>query len=168
MHGYEIAQTYTQKSGEQKNLGNFYRELSKLDRGEYVIRRDNATDDDQRRILYQITEKGIVEFDRWLKAPSSSEEELRYWLIFVDRFTPDQLDPLLDRLLQQLWHAAKRLALDRENSLVCQAAGDQNGHPRIFNPQPTLLLLQMKQVTAVIEVIEELRRDLAGSLPRGA
>ena len=168
MHGYEIAQTYTQKSGEQKNLGNFYRELSKLDRGEYVIRRDNATDDDQRRILYQITEKGIVEFDRWLKSPSSSEEELRYWLIFVDRFTPDQLDPLLDRLLQQLWLTSKRLALDRENSLVCHTPGNQNGNSKTFNPEPTLLLLRMKQVSAVIEVIEELRRDLAGSAVKGA
>ena len=156
-HGYELVREYKLRSGIQANPGNFYRELAKLSDDELVTAGVNPPDADARRIPYKITDGGRQKFDAWLLSPSTQDEELSSWLLFVDRVPPGVLPKLLDRLTEQLWLQSKSLARARADALT---DGQVNGHRPGYNSAAALLLRRLKQVTADLEFVEELRKEL--------
>ena len=91
-HGYDLVTEYRARSGNHVNPGNVYRELVRLTKADFVQTSVNPPDADPRRIPYQITQRGCHEFDRWLVAPATQDEELSGWLIFLDRLEPEMRD----------------------------------------------------------------------------
>lgn len=156
-HGYDLVLEHKARTGTQPNSGNFYRELGKLSHGGLIETSDNPPDADPRRIPYRITETGRKQFDAWLLSPSSQDEELSSWLLFVDLVPPDLCARLLERLKEQLWLLSKSLTRAREDALIY---GRANGHGSRYNSAAVLLLRRLKQVTAELDFLEELRREI--------
>jgi len=116
----------------------------------------NPPDADPRRIPYRITQNGSREFDAWLADPTSDEGSLATWVIFADMLPPAERLRLLDRMQEQLWLDNKTLVQARERVL---AHGRRLGNRR-YHPAAFLLLRRIKQTTADLEFLEELRREL--------
>jgi DNA-binding PadR family transcriptional regulator len=156
-HGYDLVSEHKTRSGTQTNPGNFYRELANLSAEGLIETGVNPPQADARRIPYRITDAGRREFDGWLLSPSTQDEELPSWLLFVDLVPPDLCAALLDRLKEQLWLQSKSLTRAREDALVY---GRMNGHGGKYNSAAALLLRRLRQVTADLDFLEELRREL--------
>jgi len=157
-HGYDVCAEIRSRSGIQVNPGNVYRELSKLATQGLIEAARNPQDADPRRNPYRITESGRGTFDAWLHSPVTQDDELSAWLAFLDRVPREELDPLLDRLQERLWLQTKALTQSREDAL---AGARLNGHSARHDVAAIRSLFQLKQVTAVLEFVEELR----GMLP---
>lgn len=157
-HGYELISDFRQRSGSQTNPGNFYRELGKLAVEKLVEPGENPPDADPRRLPYRITDRGRQRFDDWLLSPESQDEDFASWMLFLDRVPPDTLARMLDRLQEQLWLHSKSLTRARSDAL---AHVSRNGGGRHYHPAPLLLLRRLKQTTAELDFIQELRREIA-------
>ncbi len=160
-HGYELISEYKGLSGNVANPGNFYRELGKLDDHGFIESGIAPPDEDHRRIPYRITVAGEKEFDKWLAAPSTPDEELGSWLLFADRLQIDVLHELLEHTRERLWLQGKTVERARLDAL---AAMRRNGRVQHYNPAATLLLWHLKRLTADLEFLEEFRRELDGLL----
>lgn len=163
-HGYKLISEYKVHSGNLTHPGNFYRELAKLASEGLVESGLNQPNADPRQIPYQITDTGRAEFDRWLRSPSTPDEELSGWLLFADLLPPDVLNASLSRLEEQLWLLTKSLARARADAAE---AARLNGSEGRYNPALALLLRRLKQVTAELEFLEEFRRETAAILSAG-
>src|SRR5690242_3147322 len=116
-HGYELISDYKELSGNLTHPGNFYRELGRLADDKLVETGVNPPDADPRRIPYRITDAGRGEFDRWLRSPSTPDEELSAWLLFADLLSPAEFEASLSRLEERLWLLSKSLARARADTL---------------------------------------------------
>ena len=162
-HGYDVCSEIRARSGLPVNPGNVYRELSKLATQGLIEGARNPDDADPRRNPYRITDAGRNAFDAWLRSSTTQEEELTAWLAFIDRLPGEELVVLLDRLRERLWIKSKALAQTREDAL---AGAVRNGDPARHDVAGIRSLFQLKQVTAVLEFVEELRGTLPDSLRR--
>lgn len=156
-HGYDVCIELRARSGIQVNAGNVYRELAKLSGQGFIDATENPSDADPRRNPYRITAAGQDAFDLWLRAPSTQDEELAAWLAFLDRVHVAELPGLLERLEERLWLRSKALAQHRQDAL---AHAQLNGHRVRHDVAAVRSLFELKQVTAVLEFVEELRRTL--------
>jgi DNA-binding PadR family transcriptional regulator len=157
-HGYQLVTHHRALTGASISTGNVYRELSRLAGRELVSARADAPGGDGRRIPYQITEQGKEVFDQWLLAPAKHGEELAMWLIFMDRVPRTVRDRILERAGDLLWSQTKALERAREDALAKhQASG------RGYHPLAVLLSRRLRQVTADLEFLNELRAELAAA-----
>jgi len=156
-HGYDVCGELRARSGLQINPGNVYRELSKLAAQRLIEATENPSDADARRNPYRIRVAGEQAFDRWLLSPSTQDGELSAWLAFLDRVPAGELPGLLDRLQERLWLQSKALTQSRED---CMARARLNGHGTQYDVAAVRSLFQLKQTTAILEFVEEIRRTL--------
>jgi DNA-binding PadR family transcriptional regulator len=158
-HGYDLCVELRARTGVQVNAGNIYRELAKLSSQGMIEAIENPRDADVRRNPYRINGSGCAAFDEWLVSPTTHEDELSSWLAFLDRIAPAELPAILERLQERLWLQSKTLSRDREDHLM--VVGRANGDGSRYDFADVRLLFQLKQVTAVLEFVEELQRSLA-------
>ncbi len=154
-HGYDVCIELRARTGMPVNPGNVYRELAKLSSQAMIAAIENPRDADVRRNPYVINDRGRKSFDDWLKAPATQSDDLSSWLAFLDRVPEAELPGLLERLQERLWIQTKTLTRDRED-LLEQA--QRNGHSTRYDVAAVRSLFQLKQVTAILEFVEELRR----------
>jgi DNA-binding PadR family transcriptional regulator len=158
-HGYELIIEYKARSGIRVSAGSFYRELGRLTAHRLVETGDNPPEADSRRIPYRITDRGRSEFDGWLVRPTTPNNELEAWLLFVDRIPNDIREHLFERLQENLWMRSKVLTRARDDALT--------ERKRVgYDPLPALLSRRLKQVAAELEFLQEFRTDLDVSLGR--
>jgi DNA-binding PadR family transcriptional regulator len=156
-HGYELMCEYRARSGTKLSAGNFYRELARMMSDSLVQTGINPPGADARRIPYQIAERGRQSFDRWLVAPATIENELASWLLFIDQVPVDTRARLLDRAQEELWLRGKTLTRQREDALGAEVVREKADG---YGVLPLLLSRQIKLLTAELEFVEELRREL--------
>jgi DNA-binding PadR family transcriptional regulator len=137
------------------NTGNVYRECSKLLSQRLIVAHANPPEADPRRIPYRITEAGCREFDAWLVDPTP-EGPLSEWVIFAPMLPLEERLRLVDRMQDKLWMQNKTLLQARETVL---ARGRRLGAAR-YRPASLILLRRIKQTTADLEFLGELRREL--------
>jgi len=153
-HGYQLVSQHRSLTGAAISSGNVYRELSSLASHGLVRARADQAGTDGRRIPYQITNLGRERFDGWLLSTAKRDEELRTWLLFLDRVPLGVRERVLDRARDTLWSQSKALERAREDAIAKHGRAG-------FNPLPILLSRRLKQVTADLEFLNELRVDLA-------
>lgn len=163
-HGYDVCVELRVRTGTNVNPGNVYRELAKLSAQGMIDAIANPRDADVRRNPYVINERGCRSFDDWLASPTTQVDDLASWLSFLDRVQPNQLPTLLERLQERLWLRSKTLTRDREDAL---ARARQNGHQTPGDVAALRSLFELKQVTAVLEFVDELRRSAVPGSPPG-
>jgi DNA-binding PadR family transcriptional regulator len=154
-HGYELCSELRARTGIPVNPGNVYRELGKLSAQALIDAHENPSDADVRRNPYRISALGERAFDRWLMSPVTQLDELASWLAFLDRVPSQELPGLLERLQERLWIQTKTLTRDREDLLERARMNGQGGK---YDVAAVRSLFQLKQVTAVLEFVEELQR----------
>jgi DNA-binding PadR family transcriptional regulator len=155
-HGYELITSYRVRSGLRTNPGNFYRELAKLVAQGLIEQDVRPRDVDPRRIPYRITVQGRDEFDAWMLEPISGDGGLEAWVLFADMLSSEDRQRVLERRQEELWLLNKTLARSREDMLPAarrETAAD-------YRPAAYVLLRRLKQITAELEFLEELRREL--------
>ena len=103
---------------------------------------------------YRIEESGRQAFDQWLIAPSMDDGDLGIWLMFADRASAETRARVLDRREEELWMRSKTLARLRDDALARPNRVDAR-----YDPLPSLLFRQMKQVAAELEFLREFRVD---------
>jgi len=153
-HGYQLVSQHRSLTGAAISSGNVYRELSSLASHGLVHARADQAGADGRRIPYQITNLGRERFDGWLLSTAKRDDELRTWLLFLDRVPVGVRERVLDRARDTLWSQSKALERAREDAVAKHGRGG-------FNPLPILLSRRLKQVTADLEFLNELRVDLS-------
>jgi DNA-binding PadR family transcriptional regulator len=156
-HGYGLMKEYLEKSGVEISTGNFFRELPKLANKGLVQPTANPEGADARRRPYEITPKGIDEFDRWLTGPvpsrsGSYEDELSYRALFLAEVGRDMGPSLLERWQESLWISGKMLERAREAVMTRPADGDP-----AFKALLLLLGRRLKHVAADLQFLEEFR-----------
>jgi DNA-binding PadR family transcriptional regulator len=155
-HGYQLVTHHRALTGASISTGNVYRELSRLAARALVLPYAEDPGGDARRIPYQITEQGRELFDQWLLAPAKHGDELASWLIFMDRVPRAVRDRTLERARDMLWSQSKALERAREDALARHQATRERYHPLAV-----LLSRRLRQVTADLEFLNELRADIA-------
>ncbi len=156
-HGYELMCEYRDRSGTKLSAGNFYRELARLTADALVQTGVNPPGADERRIPYQIAERGRQSFDRWLVAPATVENDLGAWLLFIDQVPNDVRGRLLDRAQEELWLRGKTLTRQREDAMSADVVREK---PDAYGVLPVILSRQLKLLTAELEFVKELRQEL--------
>jgi DNA-binding PadR family transcriptional regulator len=155
-HGYDVCSELRARTGLQVNPGNVYRELAKLAAQRLIEPSAKPPDADVRRNPYLISDRGRASFDAWLISPTTQSEELSSWLAFLDRVSPTALPALLERLQERLWLQTKMLTRDREELVTRDR---MNGDATLHDVAAARTLFQLKQLTAVLEFVEELQRS---------
>ena len=155
-HGYELITSYRARSGLRTNPGNFYRELAKLVAQGSIEQDVRPRDADPRRIPYRITDHGRYEFDTWMLDPITGDGALEAWVLFADMLCVQDRQRVLERRQEELWLLNKSLARSRDDLLL--SAGRDGADD--YRPAAYVLLRRVKQVTAELEFLEELRREL--------
>jgi DNA-binding PadR family transcriptional regulator len=153
-HGYELRAMYLRRSGMQLGTGNFYRELTRLVSEGLLQPVTNPPEADGRRIPYEITERGKATFDRWLTSERREHDDLDEWILFLDRVPRPTRDRILERRLEDCWIRNKILARAREETF---GGGAVLG----YDPRFASITRQMKQASAEIEFLEELRQQIS-------
>jgi len=148
---------YRARSGTKLSAGNFYRELARMTGEAFVQTGVNPPGADERRIPYQIAERGRQSFDRWVVAPATVENELAAWLLFIEEVPLDARGRLLDRAQEELWLRGKALSRRREDAMAADLAREK---PDGYGALPALLSRQIKLLTAELEFLKELRQEL--------
>src|SRR5262249_57077873 len=78
------------------------------------------------------------------------------WVLFADMLPVHERERMLDGLREALWAEGKTLGAARERVLArARRLGASSHQPAAF-----LMLRRIKQVTAELEFLQELRRDL--------
>lgn len=161
-HGYEVCTELRARSGLPVNPGNVYRELSRLVFDGLIDATEKAPDADPRRNPYSITPKGSNAFDMWLRSPTTRDDDLPSWVSFIDRVPATELASMLEELQERLWSRSKALARIREE---CLERAGLNGSRSRDDAAAARALLDLKQVTAVLEFVDELRRTSQTAAP---
>jgi DNA-binding PadR family transcriptional regulator len=144
---------YSSRSGNKVSAGNFYRELARLVADGLVETGVNPPDTDTRRIPYRIEDSGRRAFDDWLASPAMDDGDLGIWLMFADRAGAETRNRVLDRREEELWMRNKALTRLRDDALArCATVAG-------YDPLPSLLSRQMKQIAAEHEFLREFRAD---------
>lgn len=154
-HGYELICEYRERSGSSINPGNFYRECSKLSANGMILPARSKDDADPRRIPYHITAAGCRAFDVWLLEPET-QDGLGGWLMFVEMVPRHECERLLDRIQEELWLESKALVTAREAAL----SRERRPGKGCYKPAVLMLLRRIKQVTAELEFLEDVRLEL--------
>ena len=94
--------------------------------------------------------------------PISGEGGLEAWVLFADMLSAEDRQRVLERRQEELWLLNKSLARSREDLLPAARRDDGS-----FRPAAYVLLRRLKQVTAELEFLEELRRELE-HIPAGS
>ncbi len=152
-HGYGMMTEYRARSGEHVSMGNLYRELARLSEEELAQTGINPPGADPRRIVYQITERGVQIFDQWFLAPIEREQEISARLVFLDQLPADRLARLLDRWQEDLWVRGKTITQARDDALA------RGQSPPRFSALASLLSRQLKYVSAELEFLKEFREE---------
>jgi DNA-binding PadR family transcriptional regulator len=156
-HVYDLVREYRTRSGRPVNAGNFYRECGKLLAQRLIVPEDRPPDADPRRIPYRITVAGCREFDAWLLEPRPMQPSFDNWMIFADMLSAAERLRLVDEARETLWGHGKSLGTERERVL---SRWRRLPEPRGYNPASFLMLRRLTQITAEIEFLQELRREL--------
>jgi len=154
-HGYDVSGELRARCGLPVNPGNVYRELNKLSSLGLIEPIERAPDADARRNPYRIRPEGRDNFDAWLRSPATQEHDLSSWVAFIDRLPADELPSLLEQMQERLWRRSKAFARDRDAFLIESRTNGERSEWRIGAVRS---LLELKQVTAALEFVEELRR----------
>ena len=161
-HGYDLIHEYRTRSGRPVNPGNFYRECSKLVAQGLITPDANPPNADPRRIPYRITETGRTDFDAWLTDTKTLHTGLDNWMIFADMLPSPERMRLLDALRDSLRLDGKALASARDGVVSRVRRIDE---ARRYHPASYLLLRRIRQTTAELEFLVELRRTLEHTSP---
>lgn len=157
-HGYDVSGELRARCGIGLNPGNVYREFGKLSSDHLIEPIERAPDVDPRRNPYRICAAGCDHFDAWLRSPDTQEHDLANWLAFIDRLSADELPALLEEVQERLWLRSKSFVRDRDVLLI-------NARSRGERPEwqvgAVRSLFELKQVTAALELIDELRRSIS-------
>jgi DNA-binding PadR family transcriptional regulator len=154
-HGYDLMREHRARTGSLVNSGNFYRELAHLSADGLIVASRGSSNTDARRIPYRITAAGVREFDDWLAAtPDETDQSAR--LMFIDRLPHETVGQLLDRWQRQLLRRAR--AFERARDEAAEQASDPEVNEG-YNLLPTLIFWRMKQNTAELDFVKELRRN---------
>jgi DNA-binding PadR family transcriptional regulator len=156
-HVYDLVREYRTRTGRPVNAGNFYRECSKLVSQKLIATDDNPPDADPRRIPYRITPTGCRDFDSWLLEPRPLQASFDNWMIFADMLAAAERVRLLDEIRETLWTEGKTLGSDRERAL---SRARRLPEPHGYNASTFLMLRRITQITAELEFLHELRREL--------
>ena len=156
-HVYDLVREYRTRAGRAVNAGNFYRECSKLVAQRLIAPDANPPDADPRRIPYRITPTGCRDFDSWLLQPRPLQPSFDNWMIFADMLSSIERVRLLDEMREALWAESKTLGSDRERAL---SRARRLPEPHGFNPSTFLVLRRITQITAELELLQELRSEL--------
>lgn len=159
-HGYELVRDYRLRSGRSVNPGNVYRECSKLVSQRLIAPDVRSPDADPRRIPYRITQAGCRDFDVWLLDPKPLNPALDHWTMFAEMLPRAELSRLLDEMRESLWVDGKALGIARERA----ATRNRRAEGPAFQPSAFLMLRRIKQITAELEFLQELRHAL-GHMP---
>lgn len=154
-HGYQLVTQHRGLTGIVISPGNVYRALSRLASRRLVQARSDEPAIDGRRIPYQITEYGRDLFDQWLLSPAKHGEEFSVWLLFADRVPLELRNRVLERARDMLWSQCKALERAREDAVAKHSSVLERYHPL-----PVLLSRRLKQATADLEFLNELRAEL--------
>jgi len=104
---------------------------------------------------------GRREFDSWLLAPSPLDGGLSSWILFADMLSPvDRLRPI-DAMQEEIWTENETLVRAREAILA--RSGPLSD--RRYRPAAFILLQRIKQTSAHLEFLDELRRELEHAPP---
>jgi DNA-binding PadR family transcriptional regulator len=121
-HGYALMKDYRDTSGRELNVGNFYREFQRLRRDGLIRRASNPADADARRVPYEITDRGVAEFDGWLVRPASNvavdyENEPSLRAFFVLHGRHPSAEAVLRQWAEELRAQRRTLQLARDEAL---------------------------------------------------
>ena len=95
-HGYELKANFEKAMGPQwgeLNIGHLYQILERLARDEFVNRRAVSQADRPDKLVYQLTDAGRAELDRWLNSASVRQGGYRDD-VFLRIFVASRLGPL--------------------------------------------------------------------------
>ena len=160
-HGYDVWIALRARTGLQVNLGNIYRELSKLVAQELIDALQRPADDDARRNPYGINDSGCRAFDDWLASPATHEDDFSAWLSFIDHVPSGELSDKLEQLQERLWLRSKTITQRRDDAL---AQAHATGRHATSDLSALRTLLELKRVTATVEFVDELRRTISPSI----
>jgi DNA-binding PadR family transcriptional regulator len=132
-HGYDLARHFGagQPLGEVLHLepGMLYHHLKRLERGELVS--STAAQEGSRppRQIYQITEAGRDELNRWLQSPVAHTREIRLEflvkLFFAQRHRPAAATRLIRTQLETLRQVEQGLQAQRASAIEHASDADQ-------------------------------------------
>lgn len=159
-HGYALMKAYTKRLGVSVSIGNIYRELQRLVAEGLITTAANPAGADPRRAPYTMTKAGEVALTEWIQAPLQSSargalDEIACRLAVLGEFDAQSASVLLDELHDELWPQAK--AVERERA----AADRTKGAGRAFPIQATLLARRAMQLSADVELVNQLRQRIA-------
>jgi DNA-binding PadR family transcriptional regulator len=160
-HGYDVWIALRARTGLRVNLGNVYRELSKLVAHEFIDALERPSNDDARRNPYGINDNGCRAFDEWLASPATQDDDFSAWLSFIDHVPSDELLRRLERVQERLWLRSKALTLRRDDAL---GQAQVNGRRASSDLSALRSLLELKRITATVEFVDELRRAISPSI----
>jgi DNA-binding PadR family transcriptional regulator len=156
-HGYQLMTEYRARAGIQANPGNVYRQLAKMVVDGLIEEHAKAADADPRRIPYRIRDRGRHEFDSWMLSLETCEQHLDSWLLFADKLSVQDRQRLLTALQDGLWMKSKTVARRREETAAKSRRLGVTG----YQPAQLLRLRRTKLLTAELEFLDELRRELS-------
>lgn len=163
-YAFALAKEIERRAGNAGYPANAGRALGKLKDEGLVTREPNAPGEDEGRIPYAITPKGCQMFDAWLVSWEAIEEDFSTWLLFIDRVPADVRDRFLERREDELWFMIKSINRALEDAL---AQIRRNGNER-FSAVSAQLRRRIMQLSADLEFIRELRKELGSLPPHGA
>ncbi len=161
-HGYGIMKEYRDAVGADVGVGSFYREIQRLADEGLVKPASNPVGADPRRIPYEITPRGMAEFDRWL--PCLMEEPMveRQDEVMLRAFLVSRAGngaELIARWRAELAVRCEVARLAHEATRRTSKSGDtrDDGRLRIL-----LLARRSQQAAADAAFVEEFERALRG------
>src|SRR5690348_84171 len=128
-HGYELKAAFERSVGPQwgsLNIGHLYQVLARLTADQMVAAQRMRQDDKPDKVVYELTDLGRAEYERWLSEPSVRQNGYRddFFLKIVaatrhpdPRTLPDVLDRQRGHLLNELRNLGK-LAPQHHDDLV--------------------------------------------------
>lgn len=153
-HGYQLKLEYETRSGEGISTGSIYRELGHLAEGRLVAASGTRSNGDARRIPYTITAAGRELFERWLSEEPEATDPLWERLLFADRIPAAMRMRVFQAWEERLWERARDLGRSFEE------AKRQHGANGGFDPRPALLHRHMRDVSAELELLAQIRGQL--------
>ena len=117
-HGYDLLNEFRPEAdlGEalRIDLSNLYAALKRLERQGLVASEVQLAGSRPPRNVYELTDRGRDEFERWLLEPVRHNREIRLdfilKLFFVPRIAPDRLGELISRQFAAAYEQEHRLA----------------------------------------------------------
>jgi len=166
-HGLHLKQGFEQHTGElwPLNVGQVYSTLQRLERDELVV--GDADGSDARQRLYQLTEQGRDELDRWLNAtaydPTPPRNELVIKVLVAVAIPDVDTIAVIDRHRRQILEAMQQLTRTKmhDHGLASMLVADAE----LFRLEGAIRWLDMAESRIDRGDRVELRSDLSSDAP---